>query len=87
MSEPKTLQEAIIYYSDPDNCLRKMVSKRWPNGVVCPNLRQSEASVSTLNGALGNADRTIHAASSPQRLGPSLRIAPSALTSGSLQCG
>jgi transposase-like protein len=36
MSEPKTLQEAIIYYSDPDNCLRKMVSKRWPNGVACP---------------------------------------------------
>jgi hypothetical protein len=38
MSEPKTLQEAILFYSDPDNCLRKMVSKRWPDGVViCPN--------------------------------------------------
>ena len=38
MSEPKTLQEAILYYSDPDNCLRKMVEKRWPDGVViCPN--------------------------------------------------
>ncbi|HMD84830.1 MAG TPA: IS1595 family transposase [Terriglobia bacterium] len=37
MSEPSTLQEAIIFYSDPDNCLRKMVSKRWPDGVViCP---------------------------------------------------
>jgi len=36
MSEPTTLQEAIIYYSDPDNCLRKMVSRRWPNGVACP---------------------------------------------------
>jgi hypothetical protein len=36
MSEPKTLQEAILFYSDPDNCLRKMVSKRWPNGVSCP---------------------------------------------------
>jgi transposase-like protein len=37
MTEPTTLQEAIIYYSDPDNCLRKLVSKRWPSGVVqCP---------------------------------------------------
>jgi len=37
MDEPKTLQEAILYYADPDNCLRKLVSKRWPSGVVtCP---------------------------------------------------
>lgn len=36
MSEPKTLQEAIIYFSDLDNCLSYLVSKRWPNGVVCP---------------------------------------------------
>jgi len=44
MSEPKTLQEAIIFYSDPDNCLRKMVSKRWPNGVVCPTCGSTKAS-------------------------------------------
>ncbi|PYV25725.1 MAG: IS1595 family transposase [Acidobacteria bacterium] len=37
MSEPITLQEAIIFYANPDNCLRKLVSKRWPDGiVVCP---------------------------------------------------
>ena len=37
MSEPITLQEAIIFYANPDNCLRKLVSKRWPNGIVlCP---------------------------------------------------
>jgi transposase-like protein len=37
MSEPNTLQEAILYYADPDNCLRKLASKRWPDGVViCP---------------------------------------------------
>jgi transposase-like protein len=37
MSEPTTLQEAIIFYADRDNCLRKLVSKRWPDGVVvCP---------------------------------------------------
>lgn len=34
--EPKTLQEAIIYFSDPDVCLEYVVSKRWPKGVICP---------------------------------------------------
>src|SRR4051794_40990779 len=34
---PKTLQEAILYFSDPDNCLAYMMVHRWPNGVVtCP---------------------------------------------------
>jgi transposase-like protein len=36
MNAPNTLQEAIIYFSDADNCLRYMVAHRWPNGVVCP---------------------------------------------------
>jgi transposase-like protein len=34
--EPKTLQEAIIYFADEDNCLKYLVAKRWPNGVTCP---------------------------------------------------
>jgi len=34
--EPQTLQEAIVYFSDPDNCLKYLVWKRWPNGVSCP---------------------------------------------------
>src|SRR2546426_3382091 len=34
--EPQTLQEAIIYFADPDNCLKYLVWKRWPNGVACP---------------------------------------------------
>ena len=34
--EPKTLQEAIIYFSDPDNCRNYMVARRWPKGVTCP---------------------------------------------------
>ena len=33
---PKTLQEAIIYFSDKDNCLAYLVARRWPNGVTCP---------------------------------------------------
>ncbi len=36
MSEPKSLQEAIIYFSNPDNCLNYLVARRWPDGVVCP---------------------------------------------------
>ena len=37
-NEPKTLIEAIKYFSDPDVCLDFMVSLRWPDGVVtCPN--------------------------------------------------
>jgi len=33
---PKTLQEAIRYFTDPDTCLAFMVEIRWPNGVTCP---------------------------------------------------
>jgi len=35
-SEPKTLQEAILYFADPVNCREYLVARRWPNGVVCP---------------------------------------------------
>lgn len=35
-SEPKTLQEAILYYSDPVNCREYLVARRWPDGVICP---------------------------------------------------
>lgn len=36
MKQPKTLQQAIQFYSDPDNCLNHLVSRRWPHGVECP---------------------------------------------------
>jgi len=37
METPKTLQEAIIYYSNPDNCIEFLMMQRWPDGVVtCP---------------------------------------------------
>lgn len=36
MTGPKTLAEAIRYYSDPDVCLTTMVEARWPKGVRCP---------------------------------------------------
>jgi transposase-like protein len=35
-NEPKTLQQAINYFSNPDNCLNYLVARRWRDGVVCP---------------------------------------------------
>ena len=38
MTEPKSLQEAIVYFSKPDNCIAHLVAQRWPDGAVkCPN--------------------------------------------------
>ena len=34
---PKTLQQAIVYFSDPDMALATMIRLRWPDGVIkCP---------------------------------------------------
>ena len=33
---PKTLQQAIIYFADPDNASNFLSQLRWPNGVECP---------------------------------------------------
>jgi transposase-like protein len=41
--QPKTLQEAVAYFSNPDNAFEYMVSKRWPNGVVyCPKCGRTD---------------------------------------------
>ncbi len=34
--EPDTLQDAILYFADPDNCRQYLVAHRWPDGVTCP---------------------------------------------------
>jgi transposase-like protein len=35
--KPKTLQDAILYFSNPENCLAYMIRLRWPDGTVyCP---------------------------------------------------
>src|SRR5271168_1965496 len=45
MKAPKTLQEAIIHFSDQDNCLEYMVLHRWPDGVVaCPTCNRKDVS-------------------------------------------
>lgn len=33
---PTTLQQAIVYFANPDNALNFMVSIRWPEGITCP---------------------------------------------------
>jgi len=40
--EPRTLQDAIVYFSDQDNCLKYLAAKRWPNGVTCPTCGSKE---------------------------------------------
>src|SRR5438309_8600935 len=43
-SEPKTLQQAIIYFADPSNCLNYLVARRWPDGVICPTCGRKDVS-------------------------------------------
>ena len=45
--ELKTLQQAVIFFSDPDNCLNYFVSRRWPNGVVCPTCGRDDVTFLT----------------------------------------
>jgi transposase-like protein len=41
---PKTLTEAICYFSNEDTCLQFVVSLRWPDGVLCPRCGSREVS-------------------------------------------
>jgi transposase-like protein len=43
INEPKTLQEAILYFADADNCLSYLSVRRWPNGVICPTCGRTDA--------------------------------------------
>src|ERR1700730_4676550 len=42
--EPRTLQEAIKHFANPDNCVAYLVTRRWRNGVVCPTCGSKEVS-------------------------------------------
>src|SRR5271165_3547211 len=43
-AKPKTLQQAIVHFANPDNCLAFMVKMRWPNGkVICPTCSREDA--------------------------------------------
>lgn len=39
---PKTLQEAIIYFANPDNALNFMIEIRWPEGINCPRCQSDK---------------------------------------------
>jgi hypothetical protein len=41
---PKTLLEAVRYFSNPDNCQDFLVTLRWPEGVTCPTCGSKEHS-------------------------------------------
>jgi transposase-like protein len=41
---PKTLLEALRYFSDPDVALRFMVTIRWSDGIYCPRCDSTEYS-------------------------------------------
>jgi len=45
-AEPKSLQEAILYFSHPENCLKYLVARRpeWKNGVTCPRCGNDKVS-------------------------------------------
>src|SRR5437764_2754636 len=36
LKEPDTLQEAVLYFADANNCREYLVAHRWPDGVTCP---------------------------------------------------
>src|SRR5665213_2596058 len=44
MSEPKSLQQAILYFSKPENCTQYLAARRWPDGVICPGCGSDKVS-------------------------------------------
>ena len=43
MDSPNTLQDAILFFANPDNCVAYMVAQRWPDGVVtCPTCGRND---------------------------------------------
>jgi transposase-like protein len=43
--EPRTLQEAILFFADYENCYKAVVDIRWPDGIVrCPTCGSSHIS-------------------------------------------
>src|ERR1700722_2942660 len=45
MESPKTLQKAILFFSNEDNCISYVKDMRWPDGVVvCPTCGRNDVS-------------------------------------------
>jgi hypothetical protein len=64
IKDPQTLQDAIIYFSDPVRCREFMVALRWPNGVICPRCG-SKKCTSRKSTTAGSAPATMTGGSSP----------------------
>ncbi len=43
MKKPKTLQQAILHFSNPDNCQKLITRLRWPDGIECPVCGRTDA--------------------------------------------
>jgi len=43
-NEPTTLQEAVLYFADSDNCIAYLTVRRWPDGVTCPTCGSQKVS-------------------------------------------
>jgi transposase-like protein len=41
---PTTLQDAIVYFGNPDKAFEAAIALRWPNGVTCPRCESKEHS-------------------------------------------
>ena len=41
---PESLQEAVVYFSDPEKAHKWAVALRWPNGIECPRCGSKEHS-------------------------------------------
>ena len=56
-TEPKSLQEAVVYFSNPNSCIDYLAIRRWPDGrVLCPTCNSDKVKF--------NADRRIWQCSS-----------------------
>lgn len=42
MKKPKTLQEAVRYFSDEQTCIDTVAALRWPNSPICPKCGYNE---------------------------------------------
>src|ERR1039457_1272765 len=84
--EPQTLQDAIVYFASPDNCLNYLARKRWPNGVTCPTCG-SPSVIFLANQRRWKCRENHPAAQFSVKVGTVMKIPPSVWTSGSRPCG
>jgi len=43
--EPQSLQDAVVYFGNPDNCVAYLLARRWPDGkAVCPGCGSASVS-------------------------------------------